>query len=351
MEDKRKTVPFKKEELAVPRPPERKTTHIYSDSEEEDDSDEDETSDTENDGPTKITEQQRKLVTQVLAKKIDVPDPKDPESDIAKDFKIAHKSSIESLGKKGETLLHHIGDETKKSSRLTQLGSWLLEAYPSLILKQDIEGCTALYNAFKHDNRSFVRQVLERPEAAETLRKPCTDGSTCFHAAFGGNYTGSDDILSTLIQDAEPSGDGAKEGSKKKNQKVLGKKDSGHNTPLHVVAISIAAGKSAKTAKRWSERLKYLMESATRLMKESPDSMYQRNKKDQLPYHCCKKPSSATDPENMDPSIQLGEEMKLDFMRNLQSGNISHEAVVEALYQDTDGKGTPQATIEVPQRD
>jgi hypothetical protein len=350
MEDKRKTVPFKKEELALPRPPERKTTYIYSDS-EEDGSDEDEASDIENDGPTKITEQQRKLVAQVLTKRIDVPDPKDPESDLAKDFKISHKLSIEGLGKRGETLLHHIGDETKKSSRLIQLGSWLLEAYPSLILKPDIEGCTALYNAFKHDNRNLVRQVLKRPEAVETLRKPCLDGSTCFHAAFGSNYTGFEDILSTLKRGTQSLSDVAKEGSKKKDQKVLGKKDGAHNTPLHVVAISIAAGKPTKMDKKWGERLKFLTESASRLMKESPDSMYQRNKKDQLPYHCCKKPSFVTDPDNMDPSIALGEEMKLDFMRNLQSGSISHEAVVEALYQDSDGKGTPQTTIKFSQRD
>ncbi len=252
------------------------------------------------------------------------------------DFIIHYKDVLNSSGDDKKTLLHHLAKNITKS--LLPLLRWLLNTYPDLILRTDSEDHTALYTAMSSRNATFVEHVCDYSERkVEALQQNGVDG-TCLHKALHKALeleSSTVDIMKAvdrIIQELKKARDAQREEDGEASsilKNVLCKRDKEGNTPMHV-ALTTIAGYNARGDQSTSASvtlletiLRSLVTLAIEVIKEHPETMYERNKETKSPYDCL------GPAKEMKVCTEMLEEIKKGFMRN-----FPHDEVINLLYAD-----------------
>ncbi len=248
------------------------------------------------------------------------------------DFKKQYKDVLNSSGDDKRTLLHHLAKRITKS--LLPLLRWLLNTYPDLILRTDSEDHTALYTAMSSLNAIFVEYVCEYSEKkVEALQQNGIDG-TCLHKALelGSSEVSIMKAVDRIIQELKKPRDTQRQGDGEASsilKNVLCKRDKKGNTPLHVALTTIASyharrDQSASASVTLLEtNLRSIVTLAIEVIKEHPETMYERNKETKSPYDCL------GPAKEMEVCTEMLEEMKKGIMRK-----FSHDEVINLLYAD-----------------
>ncbi|EPE29825.1 Subtilisin-like protein [Glarea lozoyensis ATCC 20868] len=241
------------------------------------------------------------------------------------------RDNIQCVGTSGKNILHSMIERAAPNLRLAV---WLLTNFDDLILGQNIDGNTPMYEAIKNDKAKFVHAVLSHStRVLEALQLPGSDG-ICLHLAFKPSHTYKKikkcqhehvDKMILVLKNASVSGSSKDTETNSQNQfpSILKLKDLKGDTPLHIAIHTISYWMIDSKPPSSDSILPGMKLRARLLIEEFPGAVFEINNAGQYPYQCF-----GSD-EVKECCYEVAEAMKKLYMRE-----FTEEQVIKLFYPE-----------------